>query len=450
MQGSLQRGGSLFYFRPRPFHLSSAVRFFGAQQPSPRGRGSGDVGVFGVVGLHKPSDWGRLTRRAIKRCDQLRARLRDVPGTATSAEAASTQLLMLDGISNAVCSVIDAAELCRNVHVEGEWRDAAEESFAELSAYIAELNTDTALYRVLDVITEGQCAEGSDRVVDRGGCTSSSSSSSSVLDDLSEEERRFAHLLKSEFERDGIQLPDEARAQLRGLNEAVVALETQFSRNVTIAGSMGGGGSEGGDNLVHVPAASVANMSPVLWQQVPQGSPGAREFARRLEAEEGGEGGGGSGGRDASSSSGGDSGGAASALVQRLGSFLGGGGNVVSLSTDSRVGNAVLKLCDDGETRRSESRQAVGWSVGRKISILSLIFVPSQLSLFGIASTTLIRRFLSPLNSHHRTRRSAETDVLRDAHVGARKPGGLGRYGALPGRGQQAPRLPVIRTPHPP
>jgi putative acyl-CoA dehydrogenase len=58
------KSSSLFCFRPRPLHLSSAARFFGAQQQSPRGRGNVDVGVFGVVGLHKPRDWGGGVRHA--------------------------------------------------------------------------------------------------------------------------------------------------------------------------------------------------------------------------------------------------------------------------------------------------------------------------------------------------------------------------------------------------
>jgi len=59
---------------------------------------------------------------------------------------------MMDSISNEVCSVIDAAELCRNVHPGSEWRQSAETAFEILSTFIHKLNADTNLYMILKMI----------------------------------------------------------------------------------------------------------------------------------------------------------------------------------------------------------------------------------------------------------------------------------------------------------
>ena len=100
-------------------------------------------------GLHHPSDWKRLSSEAIRDCNILRNNLRLQPDAAPAQ-----QLRWLDGISNTVCSVIDAAELCRNVHASEIWRGASEGAFGELAGYIGELNADTTMYGCLRGIVE--------------------------------------------------------------------------------------------------------------------------------------------------------------------------------------------------------------------------------------------------------------------------------------------------------
>lgn len=58
----------------------------------------------------------------------------------------------------AVCSVIDAAELCRNVHSNPAYRSAAEDAFSDLSAYINSLNGNMSIFRHLKAIVTA--AEG--------------------------------------------------------------------------------------------------------------------------------------------------------------------------------------------------------------------------------------------------------------------------------------------------
>jgi intermediate peptidase len=112
-------------------------------------------------------------------------------------------LKALDGVSNEVCSVIDVAELCRNVHADPRFREAAEESFAQLSGYIHTLNADVSLYdRLCEVVKGGTRRNGSD--------------GDDIFSLLSEEEQLLAQDLKAEFESDGIHLrgQDAQRAQV--------------------------------------------------------------------------------------------------------------------------------------------------------------------------------------------------------------------------------------------
>jgi intermediate peptidase len=186
-----------------------------------------------VLGLHAPSDWRRLTEGAISQCEALRLELRSA--TSTCATQAPRQLIALDGISNAVCSVIDVAELCRHVHASPAWRQAAEEAFEHLAGYIGELNADVGVYECLRRITEDP----------------------QVFAGLGEEDRRFAVALRAEYERDGIQLPDAARAELQALNAQATALETQIGHAITRASQT---------VACALPRASLAPLNPGLWQ----------------------------------------------------------------------------------------------------------------------------------------------------------------------------------------
>jgi len=151
----------------------------------------------------------RLTKIAISESDALR---NGIPSsTIDSTSQARDTLYQLDQISRTVCNVIDAAELCRSAHADPQWREAANQSFAELQDYIATLNADRRLYDALALVEDH------------------------FLDDLSEEERRFCFLLKREFELDGIHLPEHEREHVKQLHNTVTTLETLFASNITHA-----------------------------------------------------------------------------------------------------------------------------------------------------------------------------------------------------------------------
>ncbi len=113
-------------------------------------------------------------------------------------------LKQLDGISSSICGVIDAAEFVRSTHASKRWREAAENTFSYCSAYIQELNADTRLHGTLV------------RLINESGAAQS----------LSRTQRRFAILLKQEFERDGIHLSAEAQASIGALHSEIIQLET--------------------------------------------------------------------------------------------------------------------------------------------------------------------------------------------------------------------------------
>eukprot|EP00979_Chaetoceros_neogracilis_P016529 scaffold8391_cov267-Chaetoceros_neogracile.AAC.4 len=186
------------------------VQFFSTSTPTTGAspRNPLDVGLFSLPNLHKPQDFLSIANDAMTDCNSLRQTIRS--SLETSALSPRETLHVLDGISNTVCSVIDASELCRSVHSSPQWRHAASTAFQMLSEYIAELNADVSLYQSLVPIT----------------------SNPTIMLSLSEEERRMAFLLQKEFERDAIHLPDKERAEVQQLNGFVVQLETMFTENL--------------------------------------------------------------------------------------------------------------------------------------------------------------------------------------------------------------------------
>jgi mitochondrial intermediate peptidase len=166
-------------------------------------------GLFTIPGLLKPSDFLRLAHSAMEESDRLRASLSPEQEIST-VDQARYVLYRLDQISKTVCNVIDASELCRNAHASDEWRDEAQQVFTLLQEYIGKLNGDESLYDSLTNVIK-----------------------SPILSELSEEEQRFASLLKSEFESEGIHLPAASKEQAQQLQAHVIKLETMFVTNIT-------------------------------------------------------------------------------------------------------------------------------------------------------------------------------------------------------------------------
>lgn len=191
-----------------PFTTSQS-RYYSNDPTSSRNNSKAGTGLFSIPGLHEPSDFFKLAHNAIHTCNDLRQQIHN--SLQTNNLSPRETLYILDSISNTICSIIDASELCRSVHKSPSWRQAATNAYTLLSEYIADLNTDEALYQSLLPIT----------------------SNPDIMNNvLEEEERRMAILLQKEYERDGIHLPKGKREDVKELHGFITQLETLFSENL--------------------------------------------------------------------------------------------------------------------------------------------------------------------------------------------------------------------------
>ena len=193
-------------------------------------------GVYGLRGLHAPEDFARLASAATATSESIARDLR--AGLRKGVDVIDD----LDDISDAVCSVVDVAELCRNTHADARWVRAAENAYVDLQAYVHSLNADRGLYLALVETHERHlAAEASLRkranglspanrtntkhTVTRDDATASSSSCVRDDDEKNDEKNHHRHLLSPEaarvaltlrrdFERGGIHLDDRRRATL--------------------------------------------------------------------------------------------------------------------------------------------------------------------------------------------------------------------------------------------
>jgi len=200
--------------RARPFTTSPLSR---------QERCSG--GLFGLQDLKSADDWVKVTDRAICRVNEIRQKidlevsksappptvgspliLANTPISEKEVKRFQRLLFLLDQISNEVCSIIDAAELCRNVHTSLDYILAAESCVMALSGFIHSLNADSRLYEIVSTIALDD----------------------ELLISLGEEASYLARDLKREFESDGVHLLDREKKKLGDLHASLVETETLY------------------------------------------------------------------------------------------------------------------------------------------------------------------------------------------------------------------------------
>lgn len=171
-------------------------------------------GLFCIPELETPSSFVTQAAAAIKECNALRDSFSEPPPIPTLEDARHV-LYTLDAISRVVCNVIDAAELCRNVHSDSAWRQSADQTFHYLSDYISQLNSDMRLYQATLAVANAD---------------------NSITQQYTAEEQRLIQSLREEFERDGVHLLERDdtgnRDEIRRLQQNIVALESTFSQNL--------------------------------------------------------------------------------------------------------------------------------------------------------------------------------------------------------------------------
>lgn len=161
------------------------------------------LGLFGLPGLHAPNDWARLADDCIAESDRLVLAAASAPPTVAAVRA-------LDDLSDAVCRVADAAELCRVAAARADWRAAAAAAASRLGAHVHGLNAHAGMASALAAAAEAE--EGK-----RGP-------------GLSREASRVADALLRDFARGGAFLRSAAaRGAAAGAEAAAAAASVRFT-----------------------------------------------------------------------------------------------------------------------------------------------------------------------------------------------------------------------------
>lgn len=196
-------------------------------------RGIESSGLFGYHDLKQASDFQAVVELRTRQADEL---VRRVCAAREPHEMRLT-VRRLDRLSDLLCSVVDTAELVRNVHPDREMASAANLAHVTLSNYLNRLNTHTGLYQV----SEGDIYRESDREWTFQSNQSDLSSKKKALSkvfmnerlvsDMSHQERRVGRLLIKDFENSGIHMPDARRRRFVELNDKVLQLGQEFVTN---------------------------------------------------------------------------------------------------------------------------------------------------------------------------------------------------------------------------
>jgi mitochondrial intermediate peptidase len=156
------------------------------------------TGLFGVPGLTRPKDFLPLAQKVTKESRAVMINWRD-----TQSDSASKSVRTLDGVSNTLCRVADAAELCRNVHKDSTWVDAATQAVQEIAGFMNDVNVDTKFYERLKVTEES-------------------------FSDASEEEKKIIHAMRVAMETEGVHLSPVIKKELIELQERDINLSFEI------------------------------------------------------------------------------------------------------------------------------------------------------------------------------------------------------------------------------
>ena len=167
--------------------------------------------AFAVPGLRQPEDCARLAHEAAQACEGLVARV-----VAGASSPTLDVLYGLDEMSETLCRVLDTMELCRNVHPDPAWAEAANSAYVQLAGHMQMLNTEPRLYEAVDALLQEPRLRTS----------------------LTAEQLRFAQSMAAEFQHDGVHLSAERRQQLCALHAEAEELALRF-----------GSGAGGGESL---------------------------------------------------------------------------------------------------------------------------------------------------------------------------------------------------------
>jgi Zn-dependent oligopeptidase len=196
-------------------------------------------GLFGVKGLKTAQDFPRLATEAVAEVENLVALVANCK--ASGQMRGRTLVAILDQISDTICLVMDAAELCRSAHPDTEWKHGAMAAYDLLAQLVARLNMDKNLYDALACCIR--------RAADPARGTE---------DELEEEELRVAQLLKDDLERGGVHLDDAGRDRVMSLQEEIGQVAFEFVDS----------SSAGPPAKVQLSAAVARTLPPELQERI--------------------------------------------------------------------------------------------------------------------------------------------------------------------------------------
>ena len=122
----------------------------------------------------------------------------------------------MDETSEQLCRVMDAAELCRNVHPDPHWRNSSNAVYAHLAAFIQRLNSAPELHAKLSAVL----------------------AEDAVASTLCPEERIVATQLQEDMERNGVHLPPAERQRYGELQAELLQLSSEFMENAAAANTL--------------------------------------------------------------------------------------------------------------------------------------------------------------------------------------------------------------------
>jgi intermediate peptidase len=112
------------------------------------------TGRFRYDALQRPKDFLTLSRKTTARAQAIVSRLLAyTPCPSTSCQESKerdllVQVKQIDRLSDLLCSVIDLAEVVRNLDPDPQWIEYADKAYSELCLLMNQLNTHVELYQV--------------------------------------------------------------------------------------------------------------------------------------------------------------------------------------------------------------------------------------------------------------------------------------------------------------
>ncbi|KAL3645220.1 Mitochondrial intermediate peptidase [Castilleja foliolosa] len=159
-----------------------------------------ETGLYGLYQLKTPKGFQRMVDDAIERSNELVSCIAEMPSAPEIIKA-------MDEISDAVCTVIDSAELCRHTHPDREFVEAASKASLRLNEYLHFLNSNPSIYHAVVKAEQNRHM-------------------------LTEEAARAARHLRIDLEKGGIHLTPEKLDRVNQLSMDILRLCREFNANI--------------------------------------------------------------------------------------------------------------------------------------------------------------------------------------------------------------------------